>query len=95
MSAFTIDLIIVSCIILLFMSYNLYNLGTLMKFRIVEKYDGVEYYYIVEQSNWGRWKRSSEPILHLPFRSCRDADTALENWYLRLITNNVIIEKTF
>lgn len=66
-----------------------------MKFRIVEKYDGREYYYIIEQSNWGRWKRSTEPILHLPYNSCKEAEIALEKWYLRLTTNNVIMERTF
>jgi hypothetical protein len=94
MNGFTIDLIIVSGIILLFNWYNLYELGTIMKFRIVEKHDGEDFYYIIEQSNWGRWKRSSEYLLHLPFLSCKDAETALEKWHLRMTTNNIIMERT-
>jgi len=95
MNGFTIDVIIVSIIILLFNYYNIYNLGTLMKFRIVEKYDGREYYYIIEQSNWGKWKRSKDPMLWIPFNSCKDAETALDNWRLKETTYNVIIERVF
>ena len=95
MNAAYIDIIIISSIILIFNYYNIYDLGTIMKFRIKQKYDGYDYYYLVEQSNWGRWKRSTEPILHLPFKSCKDAETALENWHLKETTDNIIIEKTF
>lgn len=96
MNGACVDLIIVSCVVALFLVCDpLYELGIIMKFRIIQKHDGTDYYYIVEQCNWGRWKRCTDSMLWLPFCSCKKAEIALDNWYMKSTVNNVIIEKTF
>lgn len=94
MSSATVDIIIVSCILILFSYESIYELGNIMKFRIVEKHDGTDYYYIVEQYNWGRWKRCSDSMFRFQFPSCKEAEIALDNWHMKMTVNNIIMEKT-
>ena len=64
-----------------------------MKFRIVEKHDGVNYYYIIQQLWVLFWKQPDNYDLRRIFLSCKNADDALSGYELVMNTNNVIIER--
>jgi hypothetical protein len=68
-----------------------------MKFRIIRKYDCLSknYYYVIQQLRLWRWTNSEHRCLEGRYSSCKSADTALDDWYLQNITNDIILEKEY
>jgi hypothetical protein len=89
-----IDIIITACIILLFIGEPIYDKGYIMKFRIVQKHNGVNYYYIIQQRWLLFWKKPWDHCLTSNFHSCKCCEKAIDDFELKLKTNHVILEKT-
>lgn len=83
----------------MFLAEPLYNSVLHMKFRIIEKHDGKEYYYVIEQLWFLFWKKPDDYYLKGNYSSCKSAEDALYSYDMKINTCNVIlervIEKTF
>ena len=70
------------------------KLGTSMKFRIIQRHNGDEFYYQVEQQwLWMFWKRPEDRYLNSVFLSCKKADEAIDRFVLQKTMNDVILER--
>ena len=66
-----------------------------MKLRIKQKHNGEYYYYIIEKLGLFGWKRPTEFPINRTCYSCKEADEVLENYHLRMTTDEVILEREY
>ena len=64
-----------------------------MRFRILQKHNGEEYYYEIQQLNVIFWIRPESTMLRIPYKSCKQADDALSRYVLMVNTNYVVLER--
>jgi len=89
-----IDFLITFAILLVFIGEPIYNTGFSMKFRIVEKHSGKDYYYIIQQRWFLSWRQPFHPSLEGAYWSCKEAMDSIDAYELMIKTNDVILEKT-
>lgn len=88
-----IDTLISIIILLAIFGERLFDLLDIMKFRIVERHNGREYFYIVQKRWLFFWYIPEHGPLDRSFNNCKEADLAIDNYILSMTTNTVILER--
>ena len=78
---------------MIFFGEKVYNQLLHMKFRIIQKHDGDNYCYIIQQLWFIFWKKPEDYKLSSVFSTCKDAELAIDKYDLKINTNNIIVEK--
>jgi hypothetical protein len=92
-----VDIVAVFIISSLFWMNPVIEYGYMKKFRIVQKYCSHKgtYYYDIESLWYFFWIKADVGPLRRSFASCKEAEDALEKWYLEETTNHIILEREF